>query len=372
MGLALGLAKRGKGTTAPNPCVGAVVVSPDHPFEILGEGWTAPGGRPHAESQALDMAGIRARGAILYVTLEPCAHHGHTPPCTERIIAAGISRVVCSVADPDSRVAGRGFGMLREAGIEVTENILPKEGYYSHQGHLLRVSQNRPFVQLKLAVDANDMIASGNGAPVWVSCAQSRNWGHLMRSRADAILVGRGTVQADNPSLTCRLPGLEKRSPIRIVLDSQLILSPKTTLVKSAHDVPLWIFCNNLDKNEHLLSDYAKLANVGVKIFKYNKAAIGHIDLISLLETLASDENGITRLMVEGGPCVLGSFLEQGLADEMVVFRSDNALERDVAEAPFGQGILVDMIETAGLVLHSQRRLGNDTMLVYRKVLQTG
>ncbi len=370
MRMALSLAKRGLGTTAPNPSVGAVVVASEPPFEILGVGWTASGGRPHAEPQALDMAqrlaGKRVRGATLYVTLEPCAHRGHTPPCAERIIAAGIGRVVCSSPDPDSRVAGRGFALLREAGIEVSENVLLDEGTIINQGHILRVTEQRPFVQLKLAVSANEKIAAGNGAPVWVTGQLARNQGHLMRARADAILVGRGTVQADNPSLTCRLPGLEPQSPIRIVLDSQLILSPKTQLFKTAKKVPLWLFCNHLEHNEHLLSDYAKLTNARAKVFKYNKAATGLIDLHSLLETLANDDNGITRLMVEGGPTVIESFLQQGLVDEFILFKSKTALEDNVI-SPFADNGVTETILKSGLVLDDQRDLGVDVMQTYRK-----
>ncbi len=370
MRLALGLAKRGLGTTAPNPSVGAVVVSPDYPFEILGQGWTDVGGRPHGEPQALAMAQRfkphKVMGATLYVTLEPCSHHGQTPPCTDQIIAAGIKRVVCASADPDVRVAGQGFEKLRDAGIEVVENVLVAQGDFINLGHVNRITKKRPFVQLKLAVSANEMIASGNGNPVWVTGTQARNQGHLMRAKADAILVGSGTVLADNPSLTCRLPGLEQRSPIRVVLDSQLTISAKTTLVKTAKTTPLWLFCNNLDQNEHLLSDYAKLSNLGVKICKYNKAVVGPIDLESLLETLADNTNMVTRLMVEGGMSVLNSFLEAGFVDEFIIFKSHIKLEES-AIAPFGTESLEDMLSKAGLVLHKRRYLGDNDMLIYRK-----
>ena len=218
MAIAARLAERGLGSTAPNPAVGAVVVEPSTGI-VLGRGWTQPGGRPHAEPEALARAGARAAGATLYVTLEPCSHFGKTPPCVDTIIAAGVKRVVCGIEDPDPRVAGRGIARLRDAGIEVVRGVLRERCHSITLGHILRVTERRPFVQLKMAVDAEGNVPRGGGGqPTWVTGALSRARGHLLRARADAILIGHGTLIDDNPELTCRLPGLAARSPVRVVL----------------------------------------------------------------------------------------------------------------------------------------------------------
>ena len=240
MAMALGLARRGLGTTSPNPSVGAVIVlGAGNGAELVGRGWTQPGGRPHAEVEALVRAGDKACGATAYVTLEPCSHHGQTPPCADALIDAGVARLVVAIGDPDRRVAGRGLARLRDAGVEVVEGVQADEARWVTAGHILREKVGRPFVQLKLAVSADGRIAVGTGKPgamdggrpVWVTGKMARRRGHLLRAEADAILVGRGTVQADNPDLTCRLPGLAARSPIRVVLDSTLQMDAGARLV---------------------------------------------------------------------------------------------------------------------------------------------
>ncbi len=218
MRLALHVARRGLGNTAPNPAVGAVIAEPSR-GEIIARGWTQPGGRPHAETEAIRRAGARARGATLYVTLEPCAHFGKTPPCANAIIEAGLARVVVGTGDPDPRTKGQGIARLQDAGIEVREGVLEAACRRMTLGHILRVTKQRPFVQLKMAFAADGAVPRGaKGKPLFVTGAEARAQGHLLRAEADAILVGAGTVIDDDPELTCRLPGLEGQSPVRVVL----------------------------------------------------------------------------------------------------------------------------------------------------------
>ncbi|MBN9580490.1 MAG: bifunctional diaminohydroxyphosphoribosylaminopyrimidine deaminase/5-amino-6-(5-phosphoribosylamino)uracil reductase RibD, partial [Afipia sp.] len=216
MKLALALGRRGQGRTWPNPAVGAVVVKDG---VIVGRGWTQPGGRPHAEPEALKRAGAAARGATLYVTLEPCSHFGKSPPCADAIIAAGIARVVSAIEDPNPDVAGQGHARLRAAGIAVDVGLCAEEAGRDHAGHLLRVREHRPFVVLKLAVSADDRIAAAGHRPVAITGEAARARVHLLRAQSDALLIGIGTALADDPLLTCRLPGMAARSPVRVVLD---------------------------------------------------------------------------------------------------------------------------------------------------------
>ena len=221
MQLALTLGRRGQGRTWPNPAVGAVVVKDG---VILGRGWTQAGGRPHAEPVALGQAGAAASGATLYATLEPCSHVGKSPPCADAIIAAGIARVVSAIEDPNPEVAGQGHARLRAAGIAVDVGLCADEAAYDHAGHFRRIRNHRPHVILKLAVSSDDKIGAAGRKPVAISGEAARARVHLLRAQCDAILVGIGTVQADDPLLTCRLPGMEARSPVRVVLDRALRL----------------------------------------------------------------------------------------------------------------------------------------------------
>ncbi|MGE0613637.1 MAG: bifunctional diaminohydroxyphosphoribosylaminopyrimidine deaminase/5-amino-6-(5-phosphoribosylamino)uracil reductase RibD, partial [Hyphomicrobiales bacterium] len=294
MSLALRLARRGMGRVWPNPSVGALVVRPGDLPQVVGRGWTMPGGRPHAEKVAIDRAGAAARGATLYVTLEPCCHKGRAEPCTDVIIGAGISRVVCATGDPDVRVAGEGFEKLRRAGIEVTTGVLEHDARLAAMGHILRVTEGRPLVTLKVAVGSDGLVPRGEGSPVWVTGEQARGVAHLMRAMNDAILVGRATVEADNPELTCRLPGMEDQSPIRIVLDSDLATPAGAKLARTASRVPLWIFCK-----EDPPSDRARnLSGSGAEIVRIGRNAAG-LDIGKVLAAAAA--RGITRLLVEGG-----------------------------------------------------------------------
>ena len=237
MDLALSLGRRGLGRTWPNPAVGAVIVKDG---VIVGRGWTQPGGRPHAEVEALRRAGEAARGATLYVTLEPCSHHGKTPPCADAVIAAGITRVVSALEDPNPEVAGEGHGRLRAAGIAVEVGVGAEEARRDHAGHIRRMRQGRPQVMLKLAISADGKAGVAGRKPVAITGESVRERVHLLRAHSDAIMVGIGTVLADDPMLTCRLPGMAEDSPVRIVADSMLRLPVNSRLVRSAYETPVW------------------------------------------------------------------------------------------------------------------------------------
>jgi diaminohydroxyphosphoribosylaminopyrimidine deaminase/5-amino-6-(5-phosphoribosylamino)uracil reductase len=237
MRLALALGRRGRGTVWPNPAVGCVVVKDGR---VLGRGWTAPGGRPHAEPQAIAQAGEGARGATAYVSLEPCAHHGRTPPCAEALVAAGVVRVVTALDDPDPRVAGRGHAILRQAGLEVTTGICADEARADHAGFLLRVTAGRPMVTLKLATSFDGRIATASGESRWITGAAARRRVHALRLCHDAVLVGGGTARADDPDLTVRGLGAHHQ-PVRIVVSRQANLPGDGRLAATARDVPVWL-----------------------------------------------------------------------------------------------------------------------------------
>src|SRR5437660_11464848 len=237
MELALALGRRTLGQSWPNPAVGAVVVKDG---VIMGRGWTAPGGRPHGEPQALARAGAAARGATVYVTLEPCSHHGKTPPCADALIAAGVARVVSAIEDPNPEVAGQGHAKLRDAGISVDIGLGAAEAARDHAGHFRRVRDKRPHVILKLAVSSDDKIGAAGRKPVATSGGAAKAGVDPLRAQCDAILVGIGTVRADDPLLTCRLPGMAARSPVRVVLDQSLRIPASSQLVRSARETPLW------------------------------------------------------------------------------------------------------------------------------------
>lgn len=305
---ALRLAARALGRTAPNPAVGCVLVRDGR---IVGRGITQTGGRPHAESVALRDAGAAARGATAYVTLEPCAHHGQTPPCAEALIAAGVARVVVAVEDPDPRVSGKGLQMLRKAGITVQSNVLPDEAARLNEGFLRKVCERRPLVTLKIAQSLDGRTASASGQSQWITGSQARAFGHLLRARHDAILIGIETALADNPELNCRLPGLEPRSPVRVVLDSRLRLPETSKLAQTALELPTWVYTSSA-------GDGAALKVCGVEVIRVPADARGQPDVAAVLTDLAG--RGITRLLVEGGAMVQSSFLNRGLADRIELF----------------------------------------------------
>jgi diaminohydroxyphosphoribosylaminopyrimidine deaminase/5-amino-6-(5-phosphoribosylamino)uracil reductase len=322
MQLALTLGRRGQGRTWPNPAVGAVVVKDG---VIVGRGWTQPGGRPHAEPVALKQAGEAARGATLYATLEPCSHVGKSPPCTDAIIAASIARVVSAIEDPNPEVAGQGHARLRAAGITVDVGLCAAEAAHDHAGHFRRIRDKRPHVILKLAVSSDDKIGTAGRKPLAISGEAARSRVHLLRAQCDAILVGIGTVQADDPLLTCRLPGMEARSPIRVVLDRALRISGSSRLVHSARETPLWVKTSETAEAPAAMKLGAAGAHV-IRVATTTTPPPG-LDLLAVLHALA--EKGITRLLVEGGGRVASSFVAAGLVDEVWLLRGPDPVGAD-------------------------------------------
>lgn len=307
---ALALGRRGIGRTGRVPSVGCVIVAPDG--RLIARGRTDESGRPHAEAAALAEAGAAARGATAYVTLEPCAHVGSKGgPCADALIAAGVARVVIGCVDPDPRTHGQGIEKLKAAGIDVTVGILEDDVRASLQGFFKFMVEKRPFVTVKIAQSLDGKTASASGDSKWITGEEARRYGHLLRARNDAILVGINTALADDPELTVRLPGLEKYSPMRIVLDTRLKLKPKSKLVQTARDVPTIVFTTSPDGGD-------KLREAGVEVVRVARDARGRPDIAALLTQLA--ERGVTRLLVEGGATVAAAFLDRGLADCLEIF----------------------------------------------------
>jgi diaminohydroxyphosphoribosylaminopyrimidine deaminase/5-amino-6-(5-phosphoribosylamino)uracil reductase len=362
--------------------VGAVVVRHDGEPIIIGRGWTQPRGRPHAETEALRRAGAAARGATLYATLEPCSHQGKTPPCTDSIIAAGIVRVVSAIEDPNA-LAGRGHALLRARGIVVDVGIGAAEARRAHAGHLRRVGDHRPHILLKLAVSADGKVGLAGRKPVQITGEAARARVHLLRAMNDAILIGIGTALADDPQLTCRLPGMAARSPVRVVFDPSLRLPVTSALVRSALETPVWVIAGEGAPKQA----EAVLAARGVEVFRLPTTFSGQgeggslapqphalqaspilgeapqsaaprtyrgFDLLAVLHLLA--ERGITRLMVEGGPTVAAAFLRSDLIDEAALLRSQ------IAIGPGGIDALEGMPLAALAVSPKLRSVGVETV----------
>jgi diaminohydroxyphosphoribosylaminopyrimidine deaminase/5-amino-6-(5-phosphoribosylamino)uracil reductase len=356
MSLALALGRRGLGNTWPNPAVGAVIVRQEHDDGdtpvVIGRGWTQPGGRPHAETQALRRAGAAARGATMYVTLEPCSHHGKTPPCADAIVAAGISRVVSAMRDPNPEVAGRGHARLRAAGIAVEIGVGAAEARCAHAGHIRRIVDGRPNVTLKLALSADGKAGLAGRKPVTITGEAVRARVHRLRAMNDAILVGIGTALADNPLLTCRLPGLEEFSPVRVVLDAQLRLRPDSVLASGARTTPIWVVAAP-DASPIVAH---RLTAQGVAVL-HAPAQSGRLDLAAVLKLLAG--RGITRLMVEGGPTVAAAFVAADLVDEAVLFRSPKVIGPDGIDAL--EGLPLSAL-TGKLASQGREPVGDDSV----------
>ena len=309
MTLALSLGRRGLGNTWPNPAVGCVIVAGGM---IVARGWTAPSGRPHAETQALAQAGTAARGAMAFVTLEPCSHHGQTPPCAQALIDAGVARVVVAAGDSDDRVAGRGIAMLRDAGIEVATGVLEAEARQDNIGFFSRVEQSRPMVTLKLASSFDGRIATASGESQWITQAPARRVVHAMRASHDAVMVGGGTVRADNPSLTVRDMGV-RAQPARVVVSKHLDLPLNSKLAQSARDIPL-ILCHGADAPAALVEAWAGMGAVLLPC----RVSGGQVDLGDALQQLGG--HGLTRVFSEGGSGIAASLLRADLVDELVGF----------------------------------------------------
>ncbi|WP_049733981.1 bifunctional diaminohydroxyphosphoribosylaminopyrimidine deaminase/5-amino-6-(5-phosphoribosylamino)uracil reductase RibD [Rhizobium ecuadorense] len=335
MAAAIRLSRRHLGRTATNPSVGCLIVKDG---VVVGQAITAVGGRPHAETQALAEAGELSRGATAYVTLEPCSHHGKTPPCSEALIASGVARVVISVTDPDPRVSGRGIAMLREAGIEVDAGVLEAKGRRSLAGYLTRQTKNRPYVTLKLAVSADGMIGREGEGQVAITGPEARAEVQALRAETDAILVGIGTAISDDPLLTVRTPGLEAQSPIRIVLDPLLALPLTSKLVATAREVPVIVVASEEispsgseggapPTRSDLESRRTALEAAGVEIVYCNPY---HPEI--LLPALAT--RGISSLLVEGGAKTARLFLETGLVDRIQLYQAPVVIGEGGIESP--------------------------------------
>jgi diaminohydroxyphosphoribosylaminopyrimidine deaminase / 5-amino-6-(5-phosphoribosylamino)uracil reductase len=349
MRTALGLARRGLGRVWPNPAVGCVVVSGTR---SVGRGWTQPGGRPHAESMALAEAGGRARGATAYVSLEPCAHHGRTPPCTDALIAAGIARVVVPMSDPDPRVSGRGRAALEAAGIAVDTGCLEAEAAALNAGFLMRIARGRPMLTLKLATSLDGRIATRSGESRWITGPLARRAVHLMRAQSDAVLVGAGTARADDPRLDVRDLGIAA-TPVRAVVAGGLALPLDSRLARSARHQPLWL-CHHPEAEPRRRDVWAQ---TGAELIEVPFDTEGHLDLAAMLRRLGT--RGLTRVLCEGGGRLAGALLAADMVDEIVAHTAGLAIgEEGVAG--------VGPIGTASLALAprfrlvSTARLGSD------------
>jgi diaminohydroxyphosphoribosylaminopyrimidine deaminase/5-amino-6-(5-phosphoribosylamino)uracil reductase len=356
MALALALGRRGQGRTSPNPAVGAVIVKDG---VIVGRGWTQAGGRPHAEVEALARAGEAARGATLYVTLEPCSHFGKSPPCADAVISAGIARVVSAIEDPNPEVAGQGHARLRAAGIVVDVGLCAAEAARDHAGHFRRIRDKRPHVILKLAVSSDDKIAAAGRKPVAISGEAAKARVHLLRAQCDAILVGIGTVLADDPKLTCRLPGMEAQSPVRVVLDRSLRMPGSSRLVHSARKVPLWVMSSNTSEAPAA----SRLGAAGAQVIRVATTPSG-LDLTAVLHALA--DKGITRLMVEGGSRVASSFVTAGLVDEIWLLRGEGSIGPDGVAALDALPLSV-ITQSPDWQVRASETLQRDTLTIYER-----
>jgi diaminohydroxyphosphoribosylaminopyrimidine deaminase/5-amino-6-(5-phosphoribosylamino)uracil reductase len=350
MSLALMLGRSGLGQVWPNPAVGCVIVKDGR---IVGRGRTAPGGRPHAETVALEQAGKAAAGACVYVTLEPCAHHGATPPCAGALIAAGVARVVAACEDPDARVSGKGFTALRQAGIEVVTGVMADQAARDLRGFLLRIEHARPLVTLKLASSFDGRIATATGQSQWITGAQARRHVHGLRACHDAVMIGAGTARADDPMLSVRDMG-QVRQPVRIVTSRRLDLPMMSKLALSAKDVPLWL-CHGPDADAELVKAWE---GIGARLIPCAHNA-RHLDMKSVLEALGAQ--GLTRVFCEGGGALAASLLKADLVDEVVGYTAGLMIGADGVPGVAAMG-LEKLANAPGFALIETRAVGGDVM----------
>ncbi len=355
MRVALGLGRRGQGNTWPNPAVGCVIA---HEGRIIGRGWTQPGGRPHAETQALAQAGAAARGATAYVTLEPCAHHGRTAPCSEALIAAGIARVVVAVDDPDPRVSGRGFMLLRDAGIQVVVGTLAKEATRDLGGFLSRIQRGRPELLLKLATSFDGRIATASGQSKWITGPCARRAVHAMRARHDAVMVGAGTVRVDDPMLTVRGLGA-RHQPVRIAVSRRLTLPLMSQLARTARDVPVWL----IHGPEADAAAVDAWNSVGARLIACPLSDEG-LDMAAAMQELGAA--GLTRVFCEGGGALAASLLRADVVDGLAGFTAGLALGAD-GRACIGALGLDALSDAPRFMLDSVRAVGGDAMHLWRR-----
>jgi diaminohydroxyphosphoribosylaminopyrimidine deaminase / 5-amino-6-(5-phosphoribosylamino)uracil reductase len=357
---AIELSRRGLGATAENPPVGCVIAQQEI---VVGRGFTAMGGRPHAETIALAQAGAMAQGATAYVTLEPCFHHGQTSPCSQALINAGISRVVCAVEDPDDRVSGKGLAQLRSHNIEVLTGICRAQATKVLAGYLSRKRLNKPLVLLKLAISADKKLATNDPDNRWITGALARNRGHLMRSQSDAIVVGVGTVIADDPDLTCRLRGLQHLSPLRVIVDTKLRTPVTSHLVQSAREIPVMIACSQDVEIEQSL----KLFEKGVEIIPCADKA-GRVDLTDLLAKLAA--HGVNRVLFEGGAKIAAALIEDQLIDQLAIFTAP--FDIGVKGTPAFASITLDEVtKQLSLVEDYKLNVGGDQLTLYHQAIES-
>jgi diaminohydroxyphosphoribosylaminopyrimidine deaminase/5-amino-6-(5-phosphoribosylamino)uracil reductase len=357
MRAALALARRSLGRTWPNPAVGCVIVKDG---VIVGRGRTRDGGRPHAEVDALDQAGDAARGATVYVTLEPCSHFGKSPPCADALIKAGVVKVVSAMEDPNPQVNGQGHARLRAAGIEVEVGAGAKEAAEINAGFLLQLRERRPLFHLKVASSLDGRIATASGESKWITGAASRADGQRLRATHDAILVGANTVAADDPELTCRLPGLDGYSPVRIVLDSKARTSPGSKLALTANKTPVWLVCTGDAPAKARESLQAK----GVEVIEVASNAQGRVDIPAAARALG--ERRLTRVLIEGGGEVAAAFLKANLVDRVTSYQAGLLMGGDSrsAVAPLG----LEMLDFAPrFTLVSTRPLGGDVVETWHR-----
>ncbi|WP_348540046.1 bifunctional diaminohydroxyphosphoribosylaminopyrimidine deaminase/5-amino-6-(5-phosphoribosylamino)uracil reductase RibD [Shimia sp. R11_0] len=356
MALALSLGRRGQGMCWPNPAVGCVIVKDGR---IVGRGFTQPGGRPHAEPVALAQAGAAARGATAYVTLEPCSHHGKTPPCAEALIAAGVARVVVAVEDSDARVSGRGLKMLRAAGIEVTLGVMAEEAARDLQGFFLKTDLGRPFLTLKLATTLDGRIATASGESQWITGPEARREVHAMRLRHDAVMVGGGTARADDPSLTVRGMGATAQ-PVRVVVSRRLDLPLMGNLARTAQDIPVWI-AHGQDADPNLQQTWRDL---GAELLPCGLEGV-QLSATSVLQALG--KRGLTRVFCEGGGALAASLLAADMVDELITFSAGMVLGAEGHPAIGAMG-LARLAEAPKFDLISQRAVGRDIMSVWHRL----
>jgi len=356
MRAALTLARRGLGTVWPNPAVGCVILNDGR---VVGRGWTQPGGRPHGETEALRRAGEAARGAVAHVSLEPCCHWGQTPPCVDALIAAGVRRVVVALEDPDPRVAGQGLRRLRAAGLDVDVGLCAEEAAELNAGFLSRLRLGRPLVTFKLATSLDGRIATASGESQWITGPPARERAHALRASHDAIMVGTGTVVADDPQLTCRLPGLGHRSPVRVVIDRHLRIPPAARIIADAHLAPTWVVTlRSADPGRRA----AFLAN-GVTLIDFNDDGEGQIDLAAALGVLG--ERGITRLLVEGGARLAAAFFRARLVDRLVWVHAPLVIGGDGIPAIAGFD-LAALADARAFERLSTETIGDDVLTTFR------
>jgi diaminohydroxyphosphoribosylaminopyrimidine deaminase/5-amino-6-(5-phosphoribosylamino)uracil reductase len=362
MALALDLARRALGTTWPNPSVGCVIVDEqgDH-ARVLARANTAPRGRPHAETQALARAGTLAQGATAYISLEPCAHHGVTPPCAEALIRAGIGQAVIAMEDPDPRVAGRGAAKLKEAGIAVVTGLLEKEARAVNAGFLMRVATGRPLVTLKIAASLDGRLATHQGESRWITGEPARAMGHWLRATHDAVMIGSATALIDDPELSCRLPGLEQRSPVRVVADGRLRLPLTAKLVRDAKRIPTWV----ITRADAPHARRKVLEECGVTVLPLEQAEPGPLEPALMLAALGAQ--GLTRVLVEGGAHLAGALIRGELVDRLAWFGGNVLIGGDghPAISAFGVDALSEAPRWKQL---ESRTLGADSFQLFEPV----